>query len=164
MSLEKQNHFQRLNLQTKFQIDEDELEIKYLKLQQQFHPDNSSNKTEDEINSALINQSYEILKNPIKRAIYLLQINGINIDDEESAPRPDHEVLMLIMEFREEILENKNEAQKIAAIKKNIKQMIADEMKIIIQLFDQDNYQEISQKLIKVKYLDKIIADLKQSF
>jgi molecular chaperone HscB len=161
MHLEKLNHFEKFNLEAKFLINEDELEARYLKLQQQFHPDISKNETEDEINSILLNEAYKILKNPISRAIYLLQINGFNIADEENAIRPSQEVLILIMEIREEILENKNDNQKISEIKKNVKHMIVGEMKIISDLLVDKKFSEATQKLIKVRYLDKIIVDLK---
>ncbi|MES2676706.1 MAG: Fe-S protein assembly co-chaperone HscB [Pseudomonadota bacterium] len=161
MQLEKLNHFQKFNLETTFQIDSSELETKYLKLQQQFHPDTAQDKTEAEINSILINQAYQILKNPIKRAIYLLQLQGINIDAEDCIIKPSQENLILVMELREEILDNQNNPAAIASIKQKIKKIIADEMAQVLELLVKMQYQIAAQKLIKVKYLDKIVSDLK---
>jgi len=163
MQLEKLNHFQKFNLETAFQVNLQELETKYLQLQQQFHPDTANNQTEAEINSILINQSYKILKNPIKRAIYLLQLQGINIDSDECVIKPSHENLILVMEIREEILENENDQNQIEQIKQRIKKLIAEEMPEISDLLMAEKYQDAAQKLIKLKYLDKIIFDLKNS-
>lgn len=163
MQLEKLNHFQKFNLETEFQIDLSDLENKYLKLQQQFHPDLATDQTEAEINSILINQAYQILKNPIKRSIYLLQLQGINIDSEECIIKPSHENLILIMELREEILDSGNDQTQIDLIKQKIKKTIADEMPQIADLLTRQKYQDAAQKLIKLKYLDKIIFDLKNS-
>jgi hypothetical protein len=65
------------------------------------------------------------------------------------------------MEIREEILENKNDQIQINLIKQKIKKLIAEEMLIISDLLTEEKYQEAAQKLIKLKYLDKIIFDLK---
>ncbi len=163
MQLEKLNHFQKFDLESSFQINLPELEKKYLQLQQQFHPDTAADQTEAEINSILVNQAYKILKNPIKRAIYLLQLQNINIDSEECEIKPSQENLVLIIGIREEILESENDSIKIEEIKQNIKKLIAEEMPQIADLFAKKHYQIAAQKLIKVKYLDKIILDLKQN-
>ena len=163
MQLEKLNHFQKFNLETEFQIDLSGLENRYLQLQQQFHPDTSADQTEAEINSILINQAYKILKNPIKRAAYLLFLQGINVDSEECIVKPSYENLVLVMEIREEILENKNDQNQIEQIKQNIKKLIAEEMPEISDLLAAEKYQDAAQKLIKLKYLDKVIFDLKNS-
>jgi molecular chaperone HscB len=161
MQLEKLNHFQKFGLETFFQINLSELETKYLQLQQQFHPDTSSDQTEAEINSILINQAYKILKNPIKRAIYLLQLQGIDIDSEECIVKPSHKNLILVMEIREEILENRDDQNKVEEIKDKIKKLIGEEMPEISDLLAEEKYQDVAQKLIKLKYLDKVIFDLK---
>ena len=64
-------HFQKFNFQNQFEINSDELEARYLKLQQHFHPDTNKDQAEAEINSILINQAYKILKN-LKTKIILL--------------------------------------------------------------------------------------------
>ncbi|MFT6077416.1 MAG: molecular chaperone HscB [Myxococcota bacterium] len=159
MLLEKLNHFEKFNFPTNFQINDEELEDKYLELQKKFHPDTSSDETESQINSIFINQAYKTLKNPVLRAIYLLQLQGIDIDSDDCAIKPIHENLMFIVELREEIMdnpENKNQ------IRKEIKKIISDEMPAVIDLMGEDQYEAAAQKLIKIKYLDKIISDLKK--
>jgi molecular chaperone HscB len=161
MNLEKLNHFEKFDLQTNFQINDEELEDKYLELQKKFHPDTASDQTESQINSILINQAYKILKNPVLRAIYLLQLQGINIDSDDCLIKPDHETLMFVMELREEIMENPENKNQI---RKEIKKIISEQMPDVIEFMTKENYQEAAQKLIKIKYLDKIIFDLKKSF
>ncbi|MFT5703197.1 MAG: molecular chaperone HscB [Rickettsiales bacterium] len=159
MILEKLNHFEKFNFQTSFQINDEDLENKYLELQQKFHPDTNADKDEAEINSILINQAYKILKKPVLRAIYLLGLRGINIDSDDCAIKPSHENLMFIMQLREEILDNpENKTQ----IKQKIKEIITEDMPKMIDSMNKENHQEAAQKLIKIKYLDKIIFDLKK--
>lgn len=162
MNFEKQNHFQKFNLEEKFDIDLNALETNYLELQKQFHPDNSLDPVQDEINSILINQAYKILKNSISRGIYLLELEGININSEECVVKPSSEILMFIMELREEVLDNKDDEDKIDEIKENIKKLISNETLEVSDLLIKKQYPQAAQKLIKVKYLDKIISDLKK--
>jgi molecular chaperone HscB len=159
MQLEKLNHFEKFNLKTQFQINLEQLEEQYLSLQKKFHPDSAKNQTDAQINSALINQSYKILKKPLSRAIYLLKLQNINVEDEECSVKPSMEVLTFVMNLREEILEN---PQNKNHIKERIKKIIEEEMSQVANLLSQKKYQEAAQLLIKVKYLDKIIFDLKK--
>lgn len=156
------NHFQIFDIKEKFDINLSDLEDKYLKLQQQFHPDTAKDPIDAEINSILINKAYKILKNPISRGIHLLELKGININSEECIVKPTHENLMFIMNLREEISENKNDEKKIEEIRKEIKKLIEEEMLQASNFLSLDQYQEAAQKLIKIKYLDKIILDLKE--
>ncbi|MCE3255100.1 MAG: hscB [Rickettsiaceae bacterium] len=162
MLLDKLNHFEKFNLPTSFQIDEEKLENQYLKLQQQFHPDVTKDQTESEINSILINQAYQILKNPLKRVIYFLQLQNMDIEDEKCSVKPAQETLIFVMNLREEILENQNDQAAINEIKQKIKNLISEEMPKITELLAKNNFQEAAQMLIKMKYLDKIILDLKK--
>ena len=159
-SLDQLNHFAKFNLPTSFQIDDEKLESQYLQLQQQFHPDTSKDQIDAEINSILINEAYKILKNSLKRAIYLLQLQNINIDDEQCSIKPAQDTLMFVMELREEILENRQNLEVINKIKQNIKKLIADEMPKIADLLMTEKYPQAAQEIIKIKYLDKIILDL----
>ena len=56
--------------------------------------------------SALVNKAYSTLTNPLKRGMYLLQLNGLSI--EEDAKEMDKEFLMEIMERNEEIEHEKD--------------------------------------------------------
>lgn len=161
MKPDELNHFEKFNFEPSFQIDEIELEARYLELQQQFHPDVVDDKIEAEINSILINQAYKILKNPLKRAIYLLQLQGINIDDEFNVEKPSQDILLLIMKLREDILENKNDLEKIKELKQKIANLLGDEMELISNLLAKKQHKLATQNLIKAKYLDKILQDLK---
>ncbi|MFT6106486.1 MAG: molecular chaperone HscB [Rickettsiales bacterium] len=159
MILEKLNHFEKFDFSVNFQINDEDLEDKYLELQKKFHPDTASDQTEAQINSILINQAYEILKKPVKRAIYLLQLQGIDIDCDDCLVKPSHENLIFVMEIREEIMENPDNQNQI---KKEIKKTIFDEMPAVIDFMSRGDYLNAAQKLIKIKYLDKIISDLKK--
>ena len=163
--MNKLNHFEKFSFTANFDINIDELEHGYLKLQQQFHPDALLYKNQDEqdaamINSININEAYKILKNPIQRAIYLLKLEGINIDDDNCKIKPIHETLITVLELKEKISESKD-IQEIEEIKNYLEEEIAELMQLVKENFAHKNYDLAAQNLIKIKYFDKTIADLK---
>ena len=163
--MNKLNHFEKFSFTANFDINIDELEHGYLKLQQQFHPDALLYKNQDEqdaamINSININEAYKILKNPIQRAIYLLKLEGINIDDDNCKIKPSHETLITVLELKEKISESKD-IKEIEEIKNYLEEEIAELMQLVKENFAHKNYDLAAQNLIKIKYFDKTIADLK---
>ena len=73
MQIVDQNYFQLFNLPESYNLDSRKLVAEYHKLQLEFHPDKYSNSPESEKMSALssasyINDAYETLKSPLKRA------------------------------------------------------------------------------------------------
>ena len=77
------NFFEIFAIPVAWQVDSSQLQSKYLKLQQEFHPDRyaSSGDTEKRLavqTASLINQAYDTLKSPLKRAQYLLELKQID--------------------------------------------------------------------------------------
>lgn len=148
------NHFATFALPTRFNIDLDELEKKYFELQKNFHPDKS-----DEIERSIsINSAYEILKNPLKRASHILQLNGIDLENDETAPKVDQTTLLEVFEMRESI-KNRDDFSAKDLFKK-IKSL-TDEAALSLDLQD---FTKAAQILIRAKYFEKILKDLKNSF
>lgn len=159
------NYFEIFSLPVDFIMNDDQLEARYLEFQKQFHPDSLIGKDVNNqfsflSNSVLVNQAYQILKDPLKRAIYLLKLKGIDIDSENSAPKTNQEILADILELREKISGLLSPSDK-----EQIRKSVAWELKILLTEFkneiDNLNYQAAAQKLIKAKYLDKVLIDLK---
>jgi Fe-S protein assembly co-chaperone HscB len=79
------NYFENFSFNVDFNIDLEELENKYLEFQKQFHPDNSI--SADVEKSISINEAYKVLKNPLQRASHILQLNGIDLENDSIAQR-----------------------------------------------------------------------------
>ena len=82
-----QNHFELLGMPHLFGIDEAALERAWRTLQRQYHPDRSVNALEAEQRRTLqiatqVNEAYQTLKNPLKRAEYLLAQKGVDLQRE----------------------------------------------------------------------------------
>ena len=127
-----QNFFDLLQLPKAFVIDLKKLDQNYQSIQKEIHPDRFASlgddtKLESIKKTAQVNDAYQTLKSPIRRAEYLLQLHGVNIHDEKYTAVPQ-DFLMQQMEWREELETHKQDKlalEKLAAdIQKNKNQMI----------------------------------------
>jgi hypothetical protein len=84
----------------------------------------------------------------------LLQLQGINIDNEDNLIKPSQETLIFTIDLREKILENKKEL-------KAIKKLLNKKIILVSESLIKKQHQTTIQNLIKAKYLNKIITDLK---
>lgn len=156
------NFFELFLLKPNFEIDQNELEKKYLDFQKQFHPDNISSgaSSADIEKSILINEAYQTLSDDFSRACYLLALKNIDIRHDEKAIKPNMATLMEILELQERIAEisDKNEIENLRKeINKEFKGLI---LKSMNQL-EANEIQASAQILVKAKYLKKSLEDLK---
>jgi molecular chaperone HscB len=102
------DYFTCLGLPRLLSIDEDQLASRFYELSRTFHPDFYHNKTEPEQaislgNSALLNTAYGTLKDPIRRAEYLVRLeSGAAKDIRSSPPAELFEEILALQEDREE--------------------------------------------------------------
>ena len=104
------DHFARLGLERRFDLDAAELDRRYFGFQRNLHPDRFARRTAREraiaeSQSASLNQAYETLKEPLSRAAYLLELAGIRSAAAHAATVDDEELLTEAMENREALME-----------------------------------------------------------
>lgn len=152
------NFFEIFEIPQRFEIDSEQLEQKYFKFQKRFHPDNAS--FADIEQSIIVNQAYKILSNSIARASYILQLNGIDIENDSRAPKPDLATLEEILELQEMVAEiSANQAQNLS---KNLQQRIKLLLQEVATKLENKEFEVAAQVLIKTKYFDKTLRDLKE--
>jgi molecular chaperone HscB len=101
--------FDVLGVERRFHLSVEALEAQYRALSKQFHPDRFAKAPPKERLTALqrtteLNDAYRVLKNDVKRAEYLLKLEGLDVADEKSASvKPDPSLLMEMMERNEEL-------------------------------------------------------------
>ena len=83
------NYFELFQLPIQLPIDSGQLTANYQQLQRQYHPDNFANANDNEKmaiiqKSAMINDGYQTLKNPIKAAEYFLSLQGFDVATEQN--------------------------------------------------------------------------------
>ncbi len=104
------NYFDLLGLPKQFELDEKQLRDVYLKMQRICHPDQLANKGAADRMAAMqtsadMNQAYLTLKDPLKRAEYLLLLDDVKVGSEQGALKPSQMLLMESMELREALME-----------------------------------------------------------
>lgn len=103
---ESVDYFQIFGLEKKYEIDVSNLEGMYKDWQKKLHPDLVHSKSEQEKEyaagqSARVIDAYRTLSKPLTRAIYVLKLEGVNVDEEETVSEP--ELLTEILEIREAV-------------------------------------------------------------
>lgn len=151
------NFFEIFSLPTKFSLDHEALEEKYLEFQKQFHPDNAS--TADIERSIAVNDAYKILINPIRRASHILQLNDIDLEDDSKAPKADQATLLEILELQEQVSEITPE--KIHDLQKELSNKEKILLAEVAQKLENQDFAAAAQILIRAKYFDKTLRDLK---
>jgi molecular chaperone HscB len=102
-----QNYFELFGLNPNFELDSENLHTQQRRLQATYHPDRYVNGSEREKRLSIqiaswVNQAYETLRDPVRRAKYLLELSGITMED-DSETTSDTEFLMEQIDLREEI-------------------------------------------------------------
>lgn len=114
-----QNHFELFDLPQTFAIDTAALDRAYHEVQNQVHPDKFASAGDAEKRVAMqwatrANEAYQTLKSPFKRAAYLCELNGIDLQTESNTAMP-RAFLMQQMEWRE-ALEDAKAAKDVEAL------------------------------------------------
>ena len=104
-----QTHFELFGLPARFSVDVAVLEARYRELQREVHPDRfaSASQAEQRVSMQLatrVNEAYQTLKSPLRRAGYLLQLNGVDPQFETNTSMPP-EFLTEQLELREALEE-----------------------------------------------------------
>lgn len=100
-----QNHFDLFQLPQQFTLDARALDGAYREVQSRVHPDKFVNATDAEKRVAMqwatrANEAYQTLKDSLKRAAYLCELHGIDLQTESNTSMPVA-FLMQQMEWRE---------------------------------------------------------------
>jgi molecular chaperone HscB len=91
----EQTYFDMFSLPRKLTIDTTALERDFYKLSRQLHPDLYARKSAEEQawslrQSSLLNDAYRTLKDPVARTAYVLKLEGIRMEDENTENQDRH--------------------------------------------------------------------------
>ncbi len=116
------NHFELFELDSHFDLDTEVLDETYQQLQRVLHPDKFASASDAERRwsvqaASRVNEAYQTLKQPLKRANYLLELQGLMLN-EETDTQMDPMFLMEQMELREALGDAESAADPYAALDK----------------------------------------------
>jgi len=155
------NFFTLLQLPEAFDIDLETLHQNYQSIQKDIHPDRFATfddeaKLESIKKTAQVNDAYQTLKSPIRRAEYLLQLKGINIHDEKYTAVPQ-DFLMQQMEWREELETHKLDKVALEKLAQDIQKNKNDMMNQLPSFFDDKNHLNDAIRVTReLNFIEKI--------
>jgi molecular chaperone HscB len=133
------NDFELFGLEPSFRQDRSLIDTRWKDLQRQAHPDKFSAQGAAAQRIAMqwsvrINEAYQRLRDPLKRAAYLCELHGAPVNAENNTAMPAA-FLMQQMEWREE-LDDAKTVQDLEKISLQCKQAGHDTLQKIEQLLD----------------------------
>ncbi len=158
-----QNYFELFDLETSFFVDDEALNKAYQAQVIRFHPDNFANKSQPEQlkalqSTSLLNSAYTVLKTPLNRASYLLNLEDVDPFDEKDT-NMDANFLVSQIELREQ-LEDIKELQDNLALDNFIERLqdfINDNVASISETFRQSgDLQEIKKLVRELKFYEQL--------
>ncbi|KAH1180148.1 iron-sulfur cluster co-chaperone protein HscB isoform X2 [Mauremys mutica] len=151
--------FRLMGCNHSFNINVQQLQQRFRSLQRSLHPDYFSQRPQkerdfSEQHSSLVNRAYQTLLSPLRRGLYLLELNGVELAKGTDSDI-DVEFLKEIMEINETLAEPNNEA-KIEEIESFIAVKREELTKDVSKAFERDDLQEAKKLLAKMKYFENL--------
>ena len=136
-----------------FAVDLQRLKREFLQLQAKAHPDRhaGADKARAEGTSALINEAYKTLQDPLRRAQYLLSLHGIDVAEDETAKVEDPELLGEVLEVRE-MIEGAEQEADLAELKSANGKRVQDSVAVLAGMFEQGDLDGAKNEAVKLKY------------
>lgn len=161
-------HYALFELQPAFDLDLERLSARYRELARKVHPDRFADAGESEQRKAIeqsanLNEAYQTLKSPSRRARYLLKLQGREMPLEATVQDPAF--LMQQMQWREELEDLQDEADLagVAVFKARLKtaqQLLNDSFAAIWQ--DEAQREEAERLVRRMQFLDKLTQEVRQ--
>jgi Fe-S protein assembly co-chaperone HscB len=157
------DHFSRLGLRPTFELDMDDLERQYFGFQRRLHPDRFAAKSPKEralsqSQATALNEAYETLKDPLKRAAYLLDLLGAKVDLTACGTISDPELLMEQMEKREALAEA-DTVDRITRLSAEADAEVLAAQCHISAAFASADLREAASLTTRLKYLTKLAEE-----
>jgi molecular chaperone HscB len=155
--------FSLLGLPATFDLDSGDLEKRYFTAQRIFHPDRLVGKSPAERTAAIntsmrLNEAYETLKSPLKRARALLVLKGASL---ESA-KPSQALLMASMEQREALAEA-HDAGTVEQLAQENETSKEDTLASLQKAFMASDLQGAVELTLRLGYLTKFADEIRIS-
>ncbi|KAK9921500.1 hypothetical protein M0R45_030009 [Rubus argutus] len=149
-------------LERKYDSVEEQLEGNYKDWQKKLHPDLVHSKSEREREyaaeqSARVIDAYRTLSKPLARAIYILKLEGVDIDDEETLS--DLDLLSEIMEIREAV-EEAPDSQALNQIQSLMQEKLKQWSNSFAKAFQSRNFEEAVKAIRRMTYYERVNEEI----
>ncbi len=156
------DHFARLGLPAALDLEPAALDRAYFTAQRQWHPDRFVGRPPDErakasTEAAGLNDAYRTLKDPLSRAVYLAELNGVELPG-DGKTIDDADLLMEAMEAREALHEAAT-PEAVDALATQVRQDMQRSLEGLGTLFLRHDKAAIRKALLRLRYLDKFAEE-----
>lgn len=164
------NHFALFQMPPAFAIDTATLDAAYRELQGRVHPDKFAAATDAEKRVAMqwatrANEAYQTLKNPLRRAMYLCELNGIDLGIESNTAMPPA-FLMQQMSWRE-ALEDARQARDMGALEQLERELSAlrrEQIDDIGHLLGEGAFAQAGERVRQLMFIEKFGEEVARAF
>jgi molecular chaperone HscB len=158
------NHFEIFGLEPAVDVDVPALEAKYRELSLKHHPDRAKNRLEAVSVTAALNDAVKVLRDPKRRAFYLLKLHGVDLEREDGPAKQS-----MPMEFLEDILERRErldearkgkDAVKARAMAAEIEQLGDTAFGAAKTALREGKWDVATAELAKVRYFTRFLEEV----
>ena len=161
-----QNHFVLFDLPMQFELNRAQLDSAYREVQSRVHPDKFVQAGDAEKRVAMqwatqANEAYQTLKDPLKRATYLCNLNGVDLQTESNTSMPTA-FLMQQMEWREAFddARHSNDMAAMMQLEKEVQAGLQAQTANAGRAISQSDFQTAAQEIRACLFLEKFLTDI----
>jgi len=162
-----QNYFEVFGLPQQFKVDFDALASSFRAAQAKVHPDKFVNGTDEERRIAMqstgfLNEANDTLRNVRLRARYLLELKGVEFND-EVATTNDTDFLMQQLEIRELIEDAENANNPFEELDQLRKMITSRKLEVETDFqtsYDQGDFVIAKNAAIKLRFCERIFGEI----
>ena len=165
-----QNHFELFQLPQRFAVDASALDNAYRDVQSRVHPDKFVNATDAEKRVAMqwatrANEAYQTLKTPQKRAQYLCELHGVDLQTESNTAMPVA-FLMQQMEWREALGDARaaKDSDALDTLDRDLRAARKAQLADIEQQLNAADYAGAAQGVRALMFLEKFGEEVRFAF
>ncbi|MBL8675147.1 MAG: Fe-S protein assembly co-chaperone HscB [Rhodospirillales bacterium] len=156
------DHFARLGFERSFDVDPKALDGRYFGLQRRLHPDRFARKPPRErvvsqSHAAALNEAYETLRHPLRRARYLAALVGVDLPG-DGRTIDDPELLMEAMDAREALAEAST-PERVERLAAGARDELARGVAALGPLFERGDKPALRKAILRLAYLDKFAEE-----
>ncbi|KAF3323060.1 Iron-sulfur cluster co-chaperone protein HscB [Carex littledalei] len=156
------DYFHIFGIKKIYEIKEEDLEGIYKNWQKKLHPDLVHSKSEKEKafaaeQSARVIDAYRTLKKPLSRALYLLKLEGVHVDEEKTVSDP--ELLIEMMEMREAV-EDAKDSKSLYEIQSQVKKKLEAWSKSFKEAFYKRDFDSAINCTQRMRYYDRALEEI----
>ncbi|CAM2192693.1 Co-chaperone protein HscB homolog [Paraburkholderia kururiensis] len=160
------SHFALFGLPEQFAVETNALDEAYRTVQSQVHPDRFAAAGDAQKRIAMqwatrANEAYQTLRNPLRRATYLLHLRGIDVGAENNTAM-EPAFLMQQMEWRESI-EDAAAAKNVGALDALLAELRDEErarLDKLAALLDSGANQAAGEAVRQLMFIERVAADI----